>query len=558
MAELGEILKAIDDGALEEWTNARTLARGRGYCDRVGELGFVHGVLTAKVKGTCEYITNVYLSDGKGMESVCSCPVHHRCKHAVALMLAARALLNRGIAIRELDREEWLLPRNSDTTSNAGGSEGTIPMSALGKTSSSGTFDGREQTNSGWGNYLPIYTTIKPSKKYFQSRDYSYPVPENPGDPERRMPHAEIKFPDNQFQTSIWPAVRCRTAEEVRQFLSNVPLVGREIFRLRTFGRCVDVNERHFLEESGKDFDYDEYEECWQPYLGIEDGTMFDQSVSARYVVQIDFKRGGSFEIDGEIAPDFYLAMNQIGFGVEPEMTCNVDMGEYFANVSERVIASVEVVSSFHDRDPYYGRPYETPMELADEIVFWLDDGHGLRFRTECSNLLVDMIDSKRMTCKLPWKTIRRALYNDADVFVDQDTGYVSESLMLGLGRKGEYWSGNGRCLLYFDDGRMPTWKTIRASASIMRKHSMILALAAYAIGYRGSGDCMFEMTEWNRLLNAADEILEAPVSSPATLLGQLMDRDGSARLLRDVRKWTNWVNPTGKPVRVSNLWSAR
>ena len=48
MAELCEILKAIDDGALEEWTNARTLARGRGCCDRVGELGFVHGVLTAK------------------------------------------------------------------------------------------------------------------------------------------------------------------------------------------------------------------------------------------------------------------------------------------------------------------------------------------------------------------------------------------------------------------------------------------------------------------------------------------------------------------------------
>ena len=150
MAELCEILKTIDEGVLEEWTSARTLVRGRGYCDRVGELVFVHGALAAKVKGTCEYITNVYLSAEGGLESICSCPVHHRCKHAVALMLAARALMDRGIAIRKSDREEWLLPRNLGTVQNSGGCESTIPMGALGKRSPGGDIDGREETNLEW------------------------------------------------------------------------------------------------------------------------------------------------------------------------------------------------------------------------------------------------------------------------------------------------------------------------------------------------------------------------------------------------------------------------
>lgn len=554
MAELFERLKVVDDGYLKGWTNERTVERGRGYQDRVGDMGVVRGILAAKVNGTNEYVANVFLTEEGELESVCSCPVRHRCKHAVALMLVARDSLNRGVAIKELADEGWLLPRGQGGAAPDGGG-GT----AMG-VSSPHSRDGGDPEGSTGGEVPdhPIHTTIKPSKKYFRSSDYSYPVPENLGDPERRGPHGEIKFPDNRFKTSIWPAVRCRTAEEVRKFLSDVPLVGREIFCLRTYGRCVDASERRFLEKSGKFLDFDDYSEYWKPYLEIEDDVMFDQKVSARYVVQIDFKRGGSLEIDGEVAPDFYLAMNQIGFGVEPEVTRNVDVEEFFANVGERVIASVEVVSSYHDCDPYYGRPYETPVELADEIVFWLDDGHGLRFRTECADLLVDLIDSMRETCRLPWREIKGALYNDADVLVDPQTGYVSGSGMLGLGRKGSTWAGNGSILLYFNDERLATWQTMKASASVGIKHSAILALAAHAIGYRGYGDGSLEMTEWNRLLNAADEILNSPVSSPSTPIGQLLDRDRSVRLIKDLRKWTAFVNPTGKPIRLSNLWGTK
>ena len=80
---------------LSEWTDSRSLERGRSY-QRRGAVRNVamlpDGGLIADVTGTHRYATHVSLVGrsrdlSKRLESECSCPVGHRCKHAVAVIL---------------------------------------------------------------------------------------------------------------------------------------------------------------------------------------------------------------------------------------------------------------------------------------------------------------------------------------------------------------------------------------------------------------------------------------------------------------------------------------
>lgn len=81
---------------LSEWTDSRSLERGRSY-QRQGAVSNLNllpdGGLLANVMGTHQYATRISVAGGRGdlskrLESVCSCPVGHRCKHGVAVILA--------------------------------------------------------------------------------------------------------------------------------------------------------------------------------------------------------------------------------------------------------------------------------------------------------------------------------------------------------------------------------------------------------------------------------------------------------------------------------------
>lgn len=62
--------------------------RGEAYVGNVLEMSDVEGVgMIAKVHGTEDYFTRVFLDGDGNLESECSCPVHRRCKHAVATIL---------------------------------------------------------------------------------------------------------------------------------------------------------------------------------------------------------------------------------------------------------------------------------------------------------------------------------------------------------------------------------------------------------------------------------------------------------------------------------------
>ncbi|MCX9157549.1 DEAD/DEAH box helicase [Niveibacterium sp. 24ML] len=96
---LTDLLTRLDDNLLEEFFSSAAIARGRQYIGRVRDLELSGETLMANVTGSAPrpYRTVVRLSQRELLGEItieiasrCSCPVGGRCKHVVALLLAAR------------------------------------------------------------------------------------------------------------------------------------------------------------------------------------------------------------------------------------------------------------------------------------------------------------------------------------------------------------------------------------------------------------------------------------------------------------------------------------
>ena len=60
-SNLEKRLRAFDREALLDWVLERTARRGEEYRDRVGEIVSAGDFLAAKVRGTADYTTNVFV-----------------------------------------------------------------------------------------------------------------------------------------------------------------------------------------------------------------------------------------------------------------------------------------------------------------------------------------------------------------------------------------------------------------------------------------------------------------------------------------------------------------
>ncbi|MCA9108636.1 MAG: SWIM zinc finger domain-containing protein [Planctomycetaceae bacterium] len=99
---------------LSEWTDSRSLELGRSYQRRgaVRNLSLLpDGGLLADVSGTHRYATHASMAGrspdlSKRLEATCSCPVGHRCKHAVAVILEFLVAIENGTVIPETDDDD--------------------------------------------------------------------------------------------------------------------------------------------------------------------------------------------------------------------------------------------------------------------------------------------------------------------------------------------------------------------------------------------------------------------------------------------------------------------
>lgn len=99
---------------LSEWTDSRSLERGRSYQRRgaVRNLNLLpDGGLLADVLGSHRYATRVSVAGrsrdlSKCLEAACSCPVGHRCKHGVAVILEFLHAIENGTVVPETDGDD--------------------------------------------------------------------------------------------------------------------------------------------------------------------------------------------------------------------------------------------------------------------------------------------------------------------------------------------------------------------------------------------------------------------------------------------------------------------
>lgn len=108
--KLKSLLAAATDESLMKWTDPKMVGRAYGYLEKVEGLSFIDGQgVVAKVHGTEDYYARVFCDETGNLESRCSCPVGHRCKHAVAVIVCASRQIGDGgqIAERSADSEFW-------------------------------------------------------------------------------------------------------------------------------------------------------------------------------------------------------------------------------------------------------------------------------------------------------------------------------------------------------------------------------------------------------------------------------------------------------------------
>ena len=108
---LKEKLLSMTWGGLREWSDPKSVERGKGYLNDVETPAvFADGSVVSEVHGSDDYFTKLAV-DGRGeLQGICTCPVGRRCKHTVALALVAAKLLKDGGTIAEASRKSvrWL------------------------------------------------------------------------------------------------------------------------------------------------------------------------------------------------------------------------------------------------------------------------------------------------------------------------------------------------------------------------------------------------------------------------------------------------------------------
>lgn len=106
-SNLKKVLENLARAEVLIWAGERTTERGEGYISRVGRIVAFDSAIAAKVNGTKEYTTNLFVTDTGLLRSACTCPVRCNCKHGVALALAASAGLKAGEDFADVPPGEW-------------------------------------------------------------------------------------------------------------------------------------------------------------------------------------------------------------------------------------------------------------------------------------------------------------------------------------------------------------------------------------------------------------------------------------------------------------------
>jgi len=107
---LKEILTAMTWDGLREWSDPKSVERGKGYLAEVeSPAAFADGSLVSEVHGSDDCYARLSVDANGELQGECTCPVGHRCKHCAALALVAAKMLKSGTAIADakMSNRRW-------------------------------------------------------------------------------------------------------------------------------------------------------------------------------------------------------------------------------------------------------------------------------------------------------------------------------------------------------------------------------------------------------------------------------------------------------------------
>ncbi len=324
------------------------------------------------------------------------------------------------------------------------------------------------------------------------------------------------RFEGDRFSDKEWSAPTMVDAPEIRARIESFRLEGRVIRSMKLVGSAI-FHTREMLEdtvygalEQEGITDEEELRERSR-YEAIGPDRLFARACATGAPLLISFEDYDRFEIDMPQAGEYRLGMNCIPWSVQPERQLqNVDANVLFKPCLGKRIEKAEVCAYVTDKDPMTGDHYmlyqdDRPgtRELVSRIVLHLED--GIRFVMETcladsNSFFCEDAEGKNLT--IPFRELKKGLYNWEDLHLDPDSGFMAESTTVFFGEQGRKWVDGDTISFIPEDGRS------RLMIQSDDFHLLYWALSWQVRDWFDEmDDYVFPWEEWQEILNKADRL---------------------------------------------------
>ncbi len=325
---------------------------------------------------------------------------------------------------------------------------------------------------------------------------------------ETKYANVKNRFPGHKFDNNEWSAPYMVDKAEIESVVKNLKLEGRVIKDIRFVSHAYNL-VRHWIEDCAynrmENLPEEERQEKSE-YHNIPIDLSFLRYAQLDEPLLIKFEDNDRLEIDTPQAPEFRISMNCIPWNIEPGCNAsNADASVIFDSCIGKKIERVEVETYMADKHPMYfcAFPDGEKRELVGSIIIWLNDSTGICVEPDIDFVDVTLINSNKQILEIPFKQIKRAVFNWEDLHDDEKLGFESSC--------STFWFGNKRFELM--DTAFVDFITERGQHSL-HIHDDDIMLFSLAISlviceqHDVYEDYELSYDQWNAVLNAADRIV--------------------------------------------------
>ena len=252
------------------------------------------------------------------------------------------------------------------------------------------------------------------------------------------------EFKDYIFSSSEWSAPTMISANEIKNRLSDLNLVGRRIKDVRMIGLSYFLT-RSWIEESAYNALPNEMPEEERQYKSnynnIDVALEFSRFSQIDEPLLIEFEDDDIFEIDTPYEPAYRFSMNCIPWCIDAGINRpNVDASVLFKPCIGKKIVECAVDTYISDVDPMYHRPFDnqgTKREMVSRIVLWLEGDIGLSISGWVDYCEVECIDRNNNLLQITFGELKSALFNWEDLHIDNVVGFEADSYSFNFGAIG-------------------------------------------------------------------------------------------------------------------------